>query len=164
MNKKTMYTSLCKQLEALIIDTYETISIMANTSALLYMSLPDINWAGFYLQYDNHLILGPFQGKPACITIPFGIGVCGVCGVCASTKCIQCVENVHEFPTHIACDSESQSEIVLPIIMNNELFGVLDIDSASLARFDNEDKVGLQAFVSILTTRLQNTRKTDVTY
>lgn len=161
MNKKTMYTSLCKQLEALIIDTYEAISIIANTSALLYMSLPDINWTGFYLQYDNHLILGPFQGKPACITIPFGIGVCGVC---ASTKCIQCVENVHEFPTHIACDSESQSEIVLPIIMNDELFGVLDIDSASLARFDNEDKAGLQAFVSILTTRLQNTRKTDVTY
>lgn len=120
---------------------------LANASALLYECLEDLNWAGFYLMRDDHLVLGPFQGKIACIEIPVGRGVCGTA---VKEDAVQLVKNVHEFPGHIACDSASNSEIVVPIHVNGEIWGVLDIDSPSLARFDEEDQAGLEAFVRIL--------------
>jgi len=129
------------------------ISNMANASALLYQTLEDINWAGFYLMKEDILVLGPFQGKTACIEIPVGKGVCGTA---IEKREIQLVKDVHEFPGHIACDSASNSEIVLPIYVGEEVFGVLDIDSPSFARFDEEDKIGLQEFVQIFEKTLCN--------
>ena len=119
---------------------------MANASALLYQTLENINWAGFYLMKNGKLVLGPFQGKTACIEIPVGKGVCGTA---VAQREVMLVKDVHEFPGHIACDSASNSEIVLPIYANGKVFGVLDIDSPSIARFDEEDKIGLQKFVQI---------------
>ena len=147
MSKKTeQYKLMNAQLEALIEDVPHLISNMANASALLYQTLEDINWAGFYLMKEDILVLGPFQGKTACIEIPVGRGVCGTA---VEKREIQLVKDVHEFSGHIACDSASNSEIVLPIYANGEIFGVLDIDSPIVARFDEEDKKGLQEFVQI---------------
>ena len=154
MSKKTeQYKLMNAQLEALIEDVPHLISNMANASALLYQTLEDINWAGFYLMKEDILVLGPFQGKTACIEIPVGKGVCGTA---VEKREIQLVKDVHEFPGHIACDSASNSEIVLPIYVGEEVFGVLDIDSPSLARFDEEDKIGLQEFVQIFEKSLCN--------
>ena len=154
MSKKTeQYKLMNAQLEALIEDVPHLISNMANASALLYQILEDINWAGFYLMKEDILVLGPFQGKTACIEIPVGKGVCGTA---VEKREIQLVKDVHEFPGHIACDSASNSEIVLPIYVGEEVFGVLDIDSPSLARFDEEDKIGLQEFVQIFEKSLCN--------
>jgi len=154
MSKKTeQYKLMNAQLEALIGDVPHLISNMANASALLYQTLEDINWAGFYLMEKGILVLGPFQGKTACIEIPVGKGVCGTA---VEKREIQLVKDVHEFPGHIACDSASNSEIVLPIYLGNEVFGVLDIDSPSPARFDEEDKSGLQEFVQIFEKTLCN--------
>lgn len=147
MNKKEFYASLNEELKSLVESISYGIANLANASALLYESLEDLNWAGFYLMRDEHLVLGPFQGKVACIEIPVGRGVCGTAVEKDET---QLVRNVHEFPGHIACDSASNSEIVIPIHKNGEIFGVLDIDSPSLARFDEEDQEGLQEFVRIL--------------
>jgi len=154
MSKKTeQYKLMNAQLKALIEDVPHLISNMANASALLYQTLEDINWAGFYLMKEDILVLGPFQGKTACIEIPVGKGVCGTA---IEKREIQLVKDVHEFPGHIACDSASNSEIVLPIYVGEEVFGVLDIDSPSFARFDEEDKIGLQEFVQIFEKTLCN--------
>ena len=152
-NKKELYSLLAEQLTALTEGETHPIPNLANCSALLFYALQDINWAGFYLtQTDEavgkeYLLLGPFQGKTACIRIPSGRGVCGTA---LASKEIQLVKDVHEFPGHIACDSASNSEIVLPIFQNGNVIGVLDIDSPIFARFDEEDKEGLQTLVTIL--------------
>ena len=147
MNKKEFYEDLNMQLEGLITSVPHLIANLANASALLYEYLEDINWAGFYLMEDGQLVLGPFQGKTACIEISVGKGVCGT--AVAQDK-LQVVEDVHKFPGHIACDSASNSEIVIPIHKNSEIFGVLDIDSPKFSRFTMEDAQGLQEFVNIL--------------
>lgn len=146
-NKKQLYSLVNIQLKGLIDQVPHKIANLANASALLAQALQDINWVGFYLLEKNLLILGPFQGKPACIEIPVGNGVCGTAVLKDE---IMLVKNVHEFPGHIACDNASNSEIVLPIHANGKIVGVLDIDSPSLARFDEDDKNGLSEFVTIL--------------
>lgn len=146
-NKKMLYNLVNLQLKGLIDQVPHKIANLANASALLGQALKDINWVGFYLLEDNQLILGPFQGKPACIKIPVGNGVCGTAVL---NDEVMLVKNVHEFPGHIACDSASNSEIVLPIHANGKVVGVLDIDSPLLARFDEDDKIGLSEFVKIL--------------
>lgn len=143
----TDYTSLCAQLTALTDGIpYETANL-ANASALLWQELSDINWAGFYKMMDGQLVLGPFQGKPACILIPVGRGVCGT--AVAEDK-TQLVYNVHDFPGHIACDCASNSEIVVPIHKDGTLWGVLDIDSPTIGRFNEADQKGLEQFVNVL--------------
>ena len=145
-NKKEQYKLMNAQLRALIEDVPHRIANMANASALIFETLEDLNWAGFYLMENGILVLGPFQGKTACIEIRVGRGVCGTA---VDRDEIMLVEDVHQFPGHIACDSASNSEIVLPIHANGEIIGVLDIDSPSLARFDEEDREGLAEFVRI---------------
>ena len=143
----TDYTSLCAQLAALTDGiSYETANL-SNASALLWQNLDNINWAGFYKMMDGQLVLGPFQGKPACILIPVGQGVCGT--AVAENK-TQLVYNVHDFPGHIACDCASNSEIVVPIHKDGAVWGVLDIDSPLIGRFSEADKAGLEQFVHIL--------------
>ena len=141
------YTTLNKELRALISGVPHKIANLANAASLLYNSLEDLNWAGFYLIEDGILVLGPFMGKPACIEIPVGRGVCGTA---VAEKATQLVYNVHEFPGHIACDSASNSEIVVPILKNGEVAAVLDIDSPSLNRFEETDRAGLEQFVRVL--------------
>ena len=151
MNYVTDYTSLNAQLAALTEGIpYETANL-ANAAALLWQELPGINWAGFYKMTDGALVLGPFQGKPACILIPVGKGVCGTA---VAEDRIQLVPDVHQFPGHIACDCASNSEIVLPIHVRGEIWGVLDIDSPHIGRFTEEDREGLSKFVAILEDRL----------
>ncbi|MFA3790293.1 GAF domain-containing protein [Aliiglaciecola sp. SL4] len=145
--KAEFYQSLAKQAEALIEDERNLIANLANLSALIFMSLEDINWAGFYLVDGEELVLGPFQGKPACIRIPMGAGVCGNA---AKNRTTQIVSDVHQFEGHIACDAASNSEIVIPILSGRRLIGVLDIDSPSIARFDSIDGLGLQKMVDLL--------------
>ena len=142
---------LLEQLKSLIEDCNYELSILSNVSALLNQSLKDISWVGFYLYQDDQLILGPFQGKVACTTIPMGKGVCGTT---AQNQKTTIVENVHEFPGHIACDSATNSEIVVPIFVENQLYGVLDIDSISFNRFNSEDQQQLEQVTSILANRL----------
>ena len=146
-DKATLYRDLALALEGLIGDETDTVANMANAAGLIWESLPDINWAGFYRNIEGELVLGPFQGRPACIRIPFGTGVCGVA---AETREVQLVEDVHAFPGHIACDSASNSEIVLPLIRDGEVLGVLDIDSPNHARFDAEDEAGLRPIAEFL--------------
>ena len=138
---------LVKQLISLSSGVPERVSVLANASALLYDTLEDINWAGFYLAKENVLWLGPFQGKPACVRIPFGRGVCGTAAATGET---QLVPDVHAFKGHIACDCASNAEIVVPLFVNGVLFGVLDIDSPTLGRFTAEDQIGLEAFARAL--------------
>src|SRR6185436_15086372 len=140
------YSNLAEQARSLIEGERDFIANAANLSALLYHSLPDVNWAGFYLLKERELVLGPFQGKPACIRIALGKGVCGTA---AERRQTVVVSNVHEFPGHIACDSASMSEIVVPLIKQNQLLGVLDIDSPSVGRFADEDAEGLNKVVEI---------------
>ena len=141
------YESICAQLAALVEGIPYEVANLANASALLWQEMPGINWVGFYKMEDGALVLGPFQGKPACIRIPVGRGVCGT--AVAEDK-VQLVYNVHDFPGHIACDSASNSEIVLPIHVNGEIWGVLDIDSPYIGRFTEEDQTGLEQIVCIL--------------
>lgn len=143
----TDYQELNESLAAVIDDVPHLVANLANASALLYNCMNDLNWAGFYLEKEGRLVLGPFQGKPACVEIEWGKGVCGTA---ADKDEIQLVPNVHEFAGHIACDSASNSEIVIPIHLNGKVFGVLDIDSPLFSRFDEEDKTGLSAFVKII--------------
>lgn len=143
----TDYTILNEDLKAMVTDVPCVISNLANASALLYQTLTDINWAGFYLMEGGRLVLGPFQGKPACTSIEVGKGVCGTAVLRRESVL---VEDVHTFSGHIACDSASNSEIVLPLIKNGEVFGVLDIDSPSFSRFTEKDREGLSDFVKIL--------------
>ena len=147
MKKTVNYDMLAAQLAALTEDVPYEIANLSNASALLWEHLPDINWAGFYKMVDGILVLYPFQGKPACIRIPVSRGVCGT--AVAEDK-TQLVYDVHQFPGHIACDSASNSEIVIPIHVNGEIWGVLDIDSPFIGRFTEEDQTGLQQFVDVL--------------
>ena len=140
-NKSEMYANLLQQAQGLFYDEKDMIANAANLSSLLFNTLDDVNWAGFYLYKDGELVLGPFQGMPACIRIAMGRGVCGTA---AKTQETQLVEDVHAFEGHIACDAASQSEIVVPLVNNGELLGVLDIDSPVIARFDDEDRVGIE--------------------
>ena len=146
-DKATLYRDLAQALEALIGDETDAVANMANAAGLIWESLPDLNWAGFYRNVGGELVLGPFQGRPACIRIPFGKGVCGAA---AATRKIQRVDDVHAFPGHIACDAASNSEIVLPLVRDGELLGVLDIDSPRHARFDEEDEAGLRPIADFL--------------
>ena len=143
----TDYALLSEQLRALTQGVPHFVANLANASALLWHSMADLNWAGFYLMEDGQLVLGPFQGKTACTQIAVGRGVCGT--AVAEDK-TQLVPDVHQFPGHIACDGASNSEIVVPIHVNGEIWGVLDIDSPSLNRFTEEDQKGLEEFVKIL--------------
>ncbi|HIF9513836.1 TPA: GAF domain-containing protein [Photobacterium damselae] len=146
-NKAAFYKRLTQQALALIEGEKDLIANISNISALLNMELEDINWVGFYLLKDDQLVLGPFQGKPACVRIPVGRGVCGTAVL---EKKVQRVADVHAFPGHIACDAVSNSEIVLPLIVSGEVIGVLDIDSPSLSRFDQNDELGLIYFIEEL--------------
>ena len=141
------YDFLCQQLRSLTDGIPYKIANLANASALLWQELPQINWAGFYLMEDGALVLGPFQGKTACIRIPIGKGVCGTA---VAENASQLVPDVHAFPGHIACDSASESEVVIPIRNGNEIYGVLDIDSPVKGRFTEEDLAGLSRFVAVL--------------
>jgi GAF domain-containing protein len=147
----TLYRDLAAALDALIGDETDAVANMANAAGLIWESLADINWVGFYRNVGGELVLGPFQGRPACVRIPFGQGVCGVA---AETRQVQRVEDVHAFPTHIACDSASNSEIVVPILRDGELLGVLDIDSPKHARFTADDEAGCVRLAEILARAL----------
>lgn len=139
------YQTLTKQAVALIESEHDLIANLSNISALLSMELEDLNWVGFYLYKEEQLVLGPFQGKPACVRIPMGKGVCGTA---AATNTVQRVHDVHQFEGHIACDAASNSEIVLPFSINGILVGVLDIDSPSVGRFSEIDEAGLTFFMA----------------
>jgi len=147
----TAYRELARDLEALLSGERDLIANAANTSALLFDALPDLNWAGFYLYKSGELVLGPFQGKPACVRIAIGKGVCGTAAQRLETVR---VEDVNQFPGHIACDSASNSEIVIPLSRGNELLGVLDLDSPRLRRFDDADQRGLEALAKIFIASL----------
>jgi L-methionine (R)-S-oxide reductase len=144
--KSELYASLAEQLRSVFDVEHDLIANAANLSSLLYHALPDVNWAGFYLRQGDELVLGPFQGKPACVRISIGKGVCGTA---AEQQATILVDNVHEFPGHIACDSASNSEIVIPLIKHDRLLGVLDLDSPSRARFDDDDARGLNELAEI---------------
>ena len=148
----TNYDTLNQQALALLGDEPDVVANLANISSLLFTELSDINWAGFYLYKDDQLVLGPFQGRPACIRIPMGKGVCGTA---AQTLTIQRITDVHDFPGHIACDAASNSEIVLPLVVNGELFGVLDIDAPIFDRFTAADESGLTQLAVILVNHLE---------
>ncbi|MBS0418174.1 MAG: GAF domain-containing protein [Proteobacteria bacterium] len=147
-NKDADYASLAEELNGLLAGESDFIANAANTSALLFDALPDVNWVGFYFLRKEELVVGPFQGKPACVRIPLGKGVCGTAA--ASRKTIV-VRDVHEFPGHIACDAASQSEVVVPLLKNDVLLGVLDIDSPSVGRFDDADRRGIERLATIFT-------------
>ncbi len=143
----TDYTSLCADLQAMVSDVPHPIASLANASALLATYLEDVNWVGFYLMEDGALVLGPFQGKPACVRIAVGEGVCGTA---VQHRASVLVEDVHAFAGHIACDSASNSELVVPILVRDTVVGVLDIDSPSYARFTDEDRIGMEQVAQIL--------------
>ena len=145
--KEQLYKYMNIKLTGLVGSEEDWLANLSNASALLWLLLDDINWAGFYLYKNDKLVLGPFQGKPACVNIELGKGVCGTA---AETRTTQLVKNVHDFPGHIACDCASNSEIVVPIVKNNQLIGVLDIDAPIVNRFDLDDKNGLEKFVDTL--------------
>ena len=147
----TDYSLLVQQLDAITKDVPHPVANLANAAALLWYGLPDINWAGFYLLEGDRLVLGPFQGKPACVEIPMGKGVCGTA---ADKNRTQVVADVHQFSGHIACDSASNSEIVIPLRKNGEVVGVLDIDSPRFGRFLEADRQGLEQFAEILQSKI----------
>jgi GAF domain-containing protein len=146
-DKPMFYIDLAQSLRNLLGEERDPIANMANMASLLYFSLPSINWSGFYLFDGQELVLGPFHGKPACVRIQMGKGVCGTSAINREALII---ENVHEFPGHIACDADSKSEIVIPMIKDDTIIGVLDIDSPIYARFNEDDKIGLQQLIDIL--------------
>ena len=143
----TMYRDLASALEGLVTGETDAVANMANAAALIWETLPDLNWAGFYRNVGGELVLGPFQGRPACIRIKFGEGVCGVA---AETRQVQRIEDVNAFPGHIACDSASSSELVVPLIREGELLGLLDLDSPYKGRFTAEDEMGCTRLGEIL--------------
>lgn len=149
-SKSKLYEFLATQLSHLLADERDLIANAANTSALLFHSLPEINWVGFYFLKEGELVLGPFQGKPACVRIAMGKGVCGTAAARRETVL---VPNVHEFPGHIACDSASNSEIVIPLVNEDQLIGVLDVDSPDFGRFDHDDARGLNELAHMLIER-----------
>ena len=146
-DKATLYADLAAALEGLVAGEPDGIANMANAAALIFETLPDINWAGFYRNVSGELVLGPFQGRAACIRIAFGQGVCGTAAV---TRAVQRVDDVNAFPGHIACDAASASEIVVPIVRDGELIAVLDIDSPHKSRFDANDEAGCVRLGEIL--------------
>jgi GAF domain-containing protein len=146
-NKDELYDRLVQKLSALIRGEPDFIANLANASALLYHELPDVNWLGFYLWKDGELVVGPFQGKPACVRIALGKGVCGTA---AQRRAAIVVPDVHAFPGHIACDSASNSEVVVPMLRGEALLGVLDVDSPLFNRFDDADRRGLERLVAVL--------------
>ncbi|EAT08151.1 GAF domain-containing protein [Sphingobium sp. 10 DY56-G10] len=150
-DKATLYADLVSAADALTRDEPDAMANMANISALLWQFLPDLNWAGFYRLIGDELVLGPFQGKPACIRILVGRGVCGAA---AATRETQLVEDVHAFPGHIACDAASESEVVVPVIHDGALVGVIDLDSPRAARFDAEDAAGLEGLATMIAARI----------
>ena len=146
-SKLELYDQPAAQLSSLLAGERDLVANAANFSALIFHALPDLNWAGFYFLQNDELVLGPFQGQPACVRIALGRGVCGT----AAQACVTTiVSDVHEFPGHIACDSASNSEIVVPLMKDERLIGVLDLDSPALGRFDDEDATGLEVLVRIL--------------
>ncbi len=149
-SKTEQYRELNAQLKSLLEGERNAIANMANFSSLVFTLLPDLNWAGFYLMRGDDLVLGPFQGKPACVRIPVRPTPRGVCGAAASQRKTQVVRDVHEFPGHIACDAASNSEIVMPLVAGDALIGVVDIDSPLVGRFDEEDRLGLETMVQTL--------------
>ncbi len=151
MSKNDFYQSILQQVRAIISDETDFIANMANISAILFNAYDDVNWAGFYRLVNNELVLGPFQGQVACIRIPIGRGVCGTA---VSEKKTQMVADVHQFNGHIACDANSNSEIVIPVFKGSNVIAVLDIDSTSIGRFDEQDKLGLQLIVNALEQQL----------
>jgi GAF domain-containing protein len=155
-DKVELYRQLVQAADSLTAGEPDDVANMANVSALLWETLPDLNWAGFYRNVDGELVLGPFQGRAACIRIPFGKGVCGAA---AATLQPQLVDDVHAFPGHIACDSASASELVVPIVQEGELLGVIDLDSPSPARFDRADLEGCLILARLLAPRLVGGRK-----
>lgn len=150
-DKSALYGDLLQALDALTTDEPDPIANMANAAALIWQYLPDLNWAGFYRAIGDELVLGPFQGKPACIRIAFGSGVCGTA---AATRTAQCIADVHSFPGHIACDAASASELVVPILRDGCLLGVLDLDSPIVGRFDDQDVVGCTSLMLLLAPRI----------
>ena len=150
-DKAALYADLVSAADALTRDEPDAMANMANISALLWQFLPDLNWAGFYRLIGDELVLGPFQGKPACIRIPVGRGVCGAA---AATRETQLVEDVHAFPGHIACDAASASEVVVPVIHDGALVGVIDLDSPRAARFDADDATGLEGLATMIAARI----------
>lgn len=158
-NKDADYASLADELTGLLAGESDLVANAANTSALLFDALPDINWAGFYFLRGRglnggELVVGPFQGKPACVRIPLGKGVCGTA---AANRETIVVRDVHEFPGHIACDAASQSEIVVPLVRGDELLGVLDIDSPSIGRFDDADRRGIERLATLFVASTRGT-------
>ncbi len=151
-DKASLYADLASALEALVAGEPDSIANMANAAALLFETLPDLNWAGFYRNVGGELVLGPFQGRAACIRIPFGKGVCGAA---AATLQVQRIDDVNAFPGHIACDSASASALVVPIVRDGELIAVLDLDSPNFARFDAEDEAGCVKLGEILARALE---------
>jgi GAF domain-containing protein len=150
-DKPALYRELIAAADALTAGEPDAIANMANLAALLWESLPELNWVGFYRNLGGELVLGPFQGRPACIRIRFGEGVCGVA---AETRAPQCVADVNAFPGHIACDSVSRSELVVPIVVGGALIGVLDLDSPHVGRFDDEDMAGCVSLIQTVSSRL----------
>ena len=151
-SKAEQYAELAEQARGLLHGERDRIANAANFAALVYQSLPDLNWAGFYFFDGTELVVGPFQGKPACVRIALGKGVCGTA---AQTRQTQVVRDVHAFPGHIACDVASRSEIVVPLSAGETLIGVWDVDSPKLARFDDEDRVGMERLASIFVESLR---------
>ena len=149
--KAETYRQLQQAAAALTDGEPDPVANMANVAALLGDFLPDLNWAGFYRVVDGELVLGPFVGRPACIRIPFGKGVCGTAAADGET---QVVEDVHAFPGHIACDSETNSELVVPVVRNGAVIAVIDLDSPSLSRFDDEDREGIERLAEIISERI----------
>jgi GAF domain-containing protein len=152
LEKPRRYRDLARQLAALIAGEPDPIANAANTAALIFHELPDLNWAGFYFRNGAELVLGPFQGKPACVRIPIGKGVCGTAAARGTSVL---VPDVHDFPGHIACDPDSRSELVVPLIKDGSVLGVLDLDSPLLARFDALDRGGCEELVAVLLVNYQ---------
>ena len=150
-DKPTLYRELQEQARGLLAGEHDRIANAANFSALMYGALPDLNWAGFYFYDGTELVLGPFQGRPACIRIPLSRGVCGAA---ASQRATQVVADVNAFPGHIACDAASRSEIVVPLVHNGELIGVWDVDSPLPGRFDEQDREGMEALCAVFVASL----------
>ena len=149
--KSEMYRELVKSADALTSGESDGVANMSNIAALLWEFLPDVNWTGFYRVVDGELVLGPFQGKAACIRIPFGRGVCGAA---AQTGETQLVEDVHAFPGHIACDANSASELVVPVMRDGNVIAVVDLDSPSRGRFDDDDALGIESLVAVIADRI----------
>ena len=149
--KPELYRQLAAAADALTAGEADAVANMANVAALLWEFVPELNWAGFYRAIDEELVLGPFAGRPACVRIPFGQGVCGVA---AASGVRQLVEDVHAFPGHIACDAASRSELVVPVVRGGEVVAVIDLDSPVLARFDADDAAGIEDLAAMLSRRI----------